>query len=311
MTQIPRFGLPNIDLSYPSLSIDSSYGQTIQVQCFRTQLVKRYLIQGVLGSLSGGTSPAWNISASNPLVSHVSVQADNNPIVDADTQLLQFYEQVVTNDTPDGLHFSVRVSDVSLRTQEEIEATGLPAYSFNQIIMNISIPALSALTTGSPTASSGTTLYLTEESVPRSAVSFKPILVKHLQVTASQALSGTNDNVTALSQDGLYAQVFLYADTGSTGYSAPTDSAIQRISLILNSTSKIRDSYWTALKNQLKAITGFAPPTGVSALIFKEGYDANKMLDLRDTRRVTSVDLQTVTTQANVRLVLYKIEYFA
>jgi hypothetical protein len=309
LADLPLVNLHVLDVSYPPIVLDSAYGTQVQVVLNRTQLVKAYNLVVILGSLSGGTSPAWTVSGSNPIVSHVNIQADNNVFFDADYQTVANEEAWMANDTPDGKHLRVRMCDTDLRTSQDLLITGFASWGFNQVIMTLTIPALSSLTSGSPTGTSGTTLYITETSAPRAQVSFKPILVKRLQVSASMPLLGQNDLVTFLSQDGSYSRALLYCDTGSSGYAAPSDTAISRLKIIVNSLTTVRDSYWQVLKAQGQAITGFALNAGYAPLVFKPSRDASQLFNIKDTRTITNVDLQPTTTVANARLVMLKTEY--
>jgi hypothetical protein len=309
MPQLPSVQLHELDVSYPAVVLDSAYGTQVQVSLNRTQLVKSYNLIVVLGSLSGGTSPAWTVSGSNPIISHVNISADNNVFFDGDYQIVANEEAWMTNDTPDGKHLRVRMCDTDLRSGEDLLITGFPSFSYNQVILTVTIPALSALTSGSPTGTSGTTLYITETSAPRSQVNFKPLVVKRLMVAQTMPLSGQNDLVTILSQDGSYSRIFAYCDTGASGYSAPSDSAIQRLKIIVNSLTTVRDSYWQVLKAQGQATTGFSLATGYAPIIFKPQKEASQLFNIKDTRAITSVDLQALTTVANARLVILKTEY--
>lgn len=310
MSQIQTYQLPTIDLTYPAVTLDNAYGTTVQIPLYRTQLVRDYILSVTQGTLNGGTSPTWATSSSKPLITHVRVEANNNVIFDADAQMIQFYEQWVEDDSPDGLHWKIRIADVDLRTKQSIDATGMPSYSFNQVIMSVTVDTLADQTTGSPTSTTGTTLSITEESAPRSAVTFQPLLVKHLQISTSLSTNGVNDLTSFLSQDGAYSSMLMYADTGSSGYAAASDSAISKVALILNSTMKVRDAYWTALKAQNQNVTGVKPATGVSAFVFKDQLQASKLLNLKNTAQITNVDLQATTTVSSCRIVALKTEYF-
>ncbi len=73
MSSLPRLNLAKKTSTYPAISLDQDYGQTITVDLYRVDLVHDYVFSIVLGTLSGGTSPAWTVSASNPLITALTI----------------------------------------------------------------------------------------------------------------------------------------------------------------------------------------------------------------------------------------------
>src|SRR5487761_2405579 len=308
---LSMLNLPKLELAYPQITVDGTYGAVISTQLFRTQFINAYELQFVEGTFVGGTSPAWAISGTAPVITHVSLTVDNETIFDADYQMIANYEQLISGKTPDGEAFTVRISDINFsQGKAEIEITGLPSWKFNQIIMLLTINSLANITTGAPTGTSGSAIQLVERGSPRaSAQGVTPVVVKHLQVAQTLPITGINDLTQYLSQDGKYKDVFLYVDTG-TAYAAPSDTAVSRLKLVINSTTTVKDSYWQAMKAAARAITGQLPGTGYNLISFMPDNTPSKLLALNNVQAITNVDLQATTTVGTARMVAFKVEYF-
>ncbi|MFP3209295.1 MAG: hypothetical protein RXR82_06320 [Nitrososphaeria archaeon] len=312
MSSLPRYNLPKKTSTYPSLPLDNSYGQTITVDLYRVDLVHSYIFNVVLGSLSGGSSPAWNVSATNPLITHVSIYGDNEPIFDADYQMFMEEAKLVRNFAPTGTNGMVLLGVRDYMKKGSIfEVTALPSFKFTQLQMRLTIAPLSQVTTGSPTGSSGTTLYLQEEVNPLSVLpKGMPILdTRKLQISTALPLTGVNDLTEFLSKDGAYAAVLFAAMTGSSvNYANLTDSLISELKLEINNQTTIFDDYWNILKAQDQAMLQTAPDTGYALKAFAPEGVLSDFLDLTpsDLKRV---DLKVTTTGTGV-LAALKTEVF-
>jgi hypothetical protein len=305
MSMLAQPQLPQIQVKYPAVILDSTYGTQVQVQLKRTQGVVRYHLQIVEGTLNGGSAPAYNSGATlvgSPIITHVTVEADNTRIFDCDTPLWDQQNYLLSNgsDAADGLHHVIRMADAIANSGGiDLQATLLPTWKFNQIIMTLTINSLSAVTTGAPTSSTGTTLYITEVAVPRAAVTFTPHLVKKLQISTSITQAGDNDLTAFLSQTGAYKSLLVFTGSNSAffdgnsahGYGSGVGQAVVDYQQIkLNDLIIDKDTYTAVAIQALKAIYGVAPSTGYSGFVWMDDTTVEKMLNLANTKLVTAVD---------------------
>ena len=69
---IPQVHLKEIKTAYKNQIVaDNLYGTTYSFSLNRNNPILKYNLTFVEGTLSGGTSPAWNISAQNPAITHI------------------------------------------------------------------------------------------------------------------------------------------------------------------------------------------------------------------------------------------------
>jgi len=312
MSSLPRLNLPKKTTTYPALPLDSDYGQTITLDLYKVDLVHSYIFNVVLGTLSGGSSPAWTVSASNPLITHVSIYGDNEPIFDADYQMFMEESKITRNYAPNGTNGMILLGVRDLAKKGLLfEVTGLLAPEFTQLQMKLTIAALSAVTSGSPTGSSGTTLYLQEEANPLSVLpKGMPVMdVRKLQISTALTLTGDNDLTEFLSKDGAYADLLLAAMTGTAvNYANLSDSLISKIKLEINNQITIFDDYWSILKAQDQAMLQNAPDAGYALKAFAPEGIMSDFLDLtpEDLKRV---DFKVTTSGTGV-LAALKTEVF-
>jgi len=312
MSSLPRLNLPKKTTTYPSLPLDSDYGQTITLDLYKVDLVHSYIFNVVLGSLTGGTSPAWNVSGNNPLITHVSIYGDNEPLFDADYQMFMEESKITRNYAPNGTNGMILLGVRDLAKKGLLfEVTGLPAFRFTQLQMKLTIAALSAVTSGSPTGSSGTTLYLQEEVNPLSVLpKGMPVMdVRKLQISTALTLTGVNDLTEFLSKDGAYADLLLAAMTGTAvNYANLSDSLISELKLEINNQITIFNDYWAILKAQDQAMLQNAPDAGYALKAFSPEGIMSDFLDLtpEDLKRV---DFKVTTSGTGV-LAALKTEVF-
>jgi hypothetical protein len=286
--------MPNtITVTYPPVNLDSAYGQTISVSLKKTNAVVKYSLAVSLGTLSGGTSPAWTVSGSNPIITHVRIEADNDVIVDVDTDLLMQLDKLYFLRSQDGLTYNVELVDRDLKTLEAIVNTVFKAWAFTEVKMYLTIAPLSSITSGGPTGSSGTTLYLQEEVYLREQIAFPTFIVKRLQISASLGVSGDNYLTTFLPQTGAYKLVLLQVKDSSNALS---DSVVTKISLTLNDIYKIFEKYYKLLKQENATLFNTSPDAGYVAIVFMDTADFSKLLYLADTQAIKSVLVDFVTS---------------
>jgi hypothetical protein len=295
---MPAIPSPEVSMKtnkYPIQPLDSAYGTTIKISLYKTDAVVYYDLVAVLGTLSGGTSPAWTVSASNPLITHITVKADNTTYFDADAQLIQEYEKLARNFSPNGLSFPVSMADTDYSSGTYIMSTIFPSYRFSQVDLYLTIAPLGTVTSGSPTASSGTNLYIVEHVVPRPLVNFT--LYPNMKLQVSTNLSATGDNYLTdfIARDGLYHSIMFAAATAQ-GYSNLSDSVINYITLKLNNLYEVTDTYWAQLKNATRSLFQITPDTGYAVLSFMKKNDSSTLLDLSDPNAVKSATLKVNTS---------------
>ncbi len=287
---------------YPSVGLDSSYGTTVTISLDKVDMVYEYVISVALGTLSGGTSPAWNVSASNPIIQHVKIEYDNDTFVDLDSPLLQEYLKVTANFSPNGLIFRIPVADLNYITKKYFEGTGQPTYNYTQLKMYLTIAPLSSITSGSPTGSSGTTLYLQEKVLRRIDAPAVVLNVKYVQLQKQLGQVGDNDLTDFLPRVGAYKTLMYFASSSQpslnsfSNYGTGTDSLINYLELILNGRFKVTESYWNLLKQEDLAEFNVSPDAGYALQAFMKDDTINNMLYLGDTNAITEVDVKANTS---------------
>ena len=310
MAKIPNTAFPRVPVRYPAIILDNAYGTTQQVLLKRTQGVIEYNVSVVEGTLSGGTSPAWTVDMGNPIVSKFQIEADNTVIHSYDAYMAEEYEKLTSGRIPDGLSFILKMVDVDYHSKgRDIETTLFPSYAFSQSFLNLTIPALSTLTSGSPTSSSGTTLYVTEYSVPRSLINFKPLLVKKLESSVALSQTGDNNQYTLLPQTGAYKALLFFINTGSSQkFSSGSNSVVDYFTLRLNDVITDTDAYTSALRSANNALFGVQLDTGFFMRVYMDDDETSKLLALGNTQAITGIDLNLHTTTTGFATVL-KIIY--
>jgi hypothetical protein len=299
-TRLPDVSFPTTPVRYPAIIVDSYWGTTQQVQLKRTQGVQEYDITFVEGTLAGGTTPAWAQSKLLPLVAHWRIDADNTTIHDADAQLDEEYEWLSRGITPDGLNFVLTMCDVDYHTGNLLEHSIFPSFAFSQNVLSITFPALASVTTGTPTSSTGTTMYITEVAVPRSLMTFKPLLVKRLQTSATLSATGDNIFATLLPQTGAYKSALFFISTSSSvsyaNYANGSNTICDYIRLRLNDIVTDTEAWFGTLRSQDQVTFQRTPDTGYAMRVWMGDNDTSKLLALGDTTTVTGVELDVHTT---------------
>lgn len=264
----------------------------IQIPLKLTQAVVEYDVVVTEGAFVGGTTPAWTISGTNPSISHVTIKADEDTRHDYDTQMIQEYVKETKGFAADGINFQLEMVDMDFHTGEQILSTVFPSWYFNQVILYLTVPAISTIASGTPT-SGALTISLQEVSVPRALINFVPLRVKKLQIAKSYTLTGDNFDTQFLAQTGAYKAILFAVSTG-TQYGTPSDAQVSEVKLTLNDTALIRDNLWSLLKRYQQTVTSYVPSTGFAMQIYMQDAEATRLLNLADTVRIKSVQMDFV-----------------
>ena len=300
MPSLIHMNLPTHSFKYHTISLDGTYGTTIQIKLNTVNLVKEYLINIAAGALNGGTSPTWNISGSNPLVTHVTVKGDNQTFYDADYSMLAEELKDFNGFSPSGTNFWIKMGLQDILNQGKLfESTVFPSYMFNQVYLYLTIAPLAAVTTGSPSSTTNSTLFLSEIDIDRADVDFPILRTVKLQFTANQAITGENHNTSLMSLDGLYAYVLVRATT---------ENDISYLKLLINSSKIEFDSYWYSLKAENSSVMKVMPSQGYAYLLFSEDGSIDKMLALDNPNALKSVDFVIDTTVSPTITTFFKTE---
>lgn len=280
---------------YPSVNLDGQYGQTVSIDAYVVNGVVDYLISVTEGSLTGGTSPAWTVSGSNPIITHITVKANNSTIRDYDSQMINNYMSVVRNSAFNGLSFSIPMTDIQYTSKKRIYNTLFPSYAYSQVKILLTIAPLSQITSGSPSGSTGTTLYLNEVSLKREQVTFKLFAFKQLQVNTALNLTGDNDLTNLLAVDGYYKSLMFMSSTAQN-YTDASDSIINYIDLIMNISDVLKDEYWVSMKQENENLFGRSMPPGYAMMNFMEDNDFSQLLPLANPVVTKSANLKVNTS---------------
>jgi len=314
MPEIPIVSLMKKTVPYPQIVLDDKYGTTFAIDLFRTDAIRKYVFSITEGTLNGGSSPAWTVSGTNPIITHVQIKADNDTIYDIDTIPSQNLYTLLHSGSFNGLNYNIQLTDIDYQSKKEFELTVFPSYAYNQVKMYITVAPLSQITSGSHTSTTGTVMNLVEYDIDRSSVNFPPLRVKKLQFATTLSINGENDLTTFLSQDGSYKDLMLIAQSSQPStaglYPNTSDSLISKIGIIINNAYYPYSSYWSAIKQENQAIFGNSMPTGFVDLVFMPDNEASNLLSLFDVNAIKNVNLKINTTASGVYLTAIKTEYF-
>jgi len=286
-------------IAYPQVPIDDYLGTPQNFKMKTINGIKAYILSFAEGTLSGGSSPAWTISASNPIITHVAIIADNNPIANYDVAQIQEYIWNYTKQAPDGLNFVIPLSDLDSRFDwQYIADTEFPSYDYTDVTLQLTFAPLSALTSGSPTGSSGSTMNYKEDYVLRAQMSKTLSKPRRFQYnTTLTVTNGINDLTSFLPQVGTFKAIQLFVGTAS-GYGSPSNTAVSNVNLLLNQTSRPLATIFGLLRNKTIQTFRRTPSTGFATLLFSPVANG---LNLSNTDVLKNVDLQlNNTTSANV-----------
>jgi len=310
MAKLPQLNLPEITVRYPTsatqnLNSVTSYAFNLK----QTQGVLAYDFVCNEGSLVGGTTPLWAAAFATPIVTHVKIAADNDTIVDVDVPLLSELQYLMTHVKPDGTFFTVEMCDRDWHTGLLMPISLFPSWIYNQIQCTLTFNTVANITSGSPTTTP-ITIDVTERDIPRASVNFKPLRKKLLQVSSALTLTGNNDLTSFLAQTGAYKGLVLFSTSSSSSpYSNAAATNINTFDLILNDTATVRSDSWTPLIKATQNLFQVAPDSGYVVMAFMPGAEASQLLDLRNTQKITSVDLRVNTAGGSDFLYCLRVVY--
>jgi len=284
---------------YSPVNIDDDWGSTIDIDLKNTDLVQDYDLVVVPGTLSGGTSPAYSYSYLNPVVQSVKVQGDNNTYLSADVpQLNEMLKLVRGVSTPSGTSVKIHMNALDFSTRKYLKAFSYPSYAFVNNTMQITLPPLSQITTGSPTGTSGSQLYLTEHVVSRQSVDFKLFPFKMLKISSSLGLTGDNDLTNYLSTDAYYQALLHFVSTSQGSYTSGSNSTINYMDLILNNEINLFSDYYYNIQSGNLNEFGTSPDTGFALQTFMNDTDLSDLLNLSSSIVNKTVNLKVNTFES-------------
>ena len=290
-----------LKFSYPQLPLDNTYGTQVTIPLKRNNLIQKYLGVVTLGALQGGTSPAWSVSGSNPLITHITVTADNDVLLDMDTDMLNEINKLGFLWTPDGLTYRIDMTDIDFENSKNVDGTEFPSYAYNNITLTLTIAPLSQVTSGSPTGSSGTTFSLVEyASVYPNTIPL--VKVKKLQAEYNLNATGLNQVVPSpfYTLQGAYKLILYKFLSGGVG----SDSAISKMKLTINDNNIIYDEYYSTKKADVNQLFNIPLDAGFIADVYMAGADdPSQMLVLLNPQvtRVIEQDITTTTSPVTVK----------
>jgi len=293
--------------SYPQVVLDGTYGTQVTIPLKRNNLVQKYVGVVTLGTLQGGTTPAWTVSGSNPLITHVTVTADNDVLLDMDTDMLEELVKLGFLFTPDGLTYRIDMTDIDFENSRNVDGTEFPSYNYNNITLTLTIAPLSQVTSGSPTGSSGTVFSLVEYASVYSQ-SIPLVKVKKLQNTISNLVQGLNQVVPSpiYTLQGAYKLV-LYKVLASN---SPSDSAISKMKLVINDNNILYDEYYNVKKADNNQLFNISLDTGFVADVYMpDAKDPSKLLVLLNPQITRVIEQDITTTVSGVSIKAVKIIY--
>jgi hypothetical protein len=312
--------LPETVYAYP-IPLDTisnttaKFGTTQTYQLKRTQGVLRYTIICSALTLSGGTTPTSTVSATNPAVTNVQVQADDDTLFSVDMIPWLEYQRLITGQiaAQTGFEFDIDMADVDYRRRGALlPATLLRSFQYAQVQMNVAYPAIATITSGSPTTYS-MTVNLTETDINRDLIDKLPVfVVKKLQATQTGTnASGTNDLTQAFPQTGLLKAAFFSTQTAaSVTYANLSDTELTNMKLILNDSFNETSTTWLMLKRQNRSLFGSNPGAGFALKVWSDTCETGKLLNISDTQKVTSVDLQVTEALGNAAFTIGVLRIF-
>ena len=298
---------------YSPLNVDNYWGSTVDIDLKNTDLVTDYDLVIVPGTLDGGSSPAYTDTYLNPLVSSVKLEADNDTRVSADVPQLNELRRLVRNISGmSGSQIKIPMTALDFSKKTYIKETGFPSYSFVNNILHVTLPPLSQVTSGSPTGTTGSTLYLVERDIMRSSVDFKLFKYKMLKISSALSLTGDNDLNNYLATDAFYQALLHFAYTSQTApiYSSEgSNSLIKYMDLIINNSTYLFEDYYATLQADNQSEYGRAPDTGFALQQFMDTDNPSDLLNLSSSVVNKNVNLK-VNTSASGYLSTLKMVMF-
>ena len=298
---------------YSPIVIDSDWGSTIDIDLKNTDLVTSYDLVVVPGTLDGGTSPAYTDTFLNPLISSIKLDADNDTMISADVPQLNELRKLVRNVSGlTGSAIKVPMTALDFSKKTYIKETAFPSYAFVNNIMHVTLPPLSQVASGSPTGTTGSTLYMVERDISRESVDFKLFQYKMLKISQALNIVGNNDLTNYLATDSFYQALLHF---GYTSQTAPiyanngSNSLINYIDLIINNKVSLFEDYFATLQSDNQQEYGVVPDTGFALQQFMDSDNPVDLLNLSSAVTNKNVNLK-VNTSASGYLSTLKMVMF-
>ena len=305
--------MTKISHKYSPINIDSLWGSTFDVKLKNTDLVTDYDVVVTPGTLDGGSSPAYTYTYLNPIVSNVKVEADNDTFISADVPQLNELRYIIRNIKGlSGASFKIPMCMADFSKKSYIKETAFPSYAFVNNTMHVTLPPLSQITSGSPTGTTGSTLYLTERDIPRQQVDFKLFRYKMLKIASDLSLTGDNDLTNYLATDSFYQAMLHFSATSQTApmYSADgSNSLINYMDLIINNSTYLFEDFFATMRSDNQNNFGIEPDTGFALQEFMSGENPTDMLNISSSVVNKNVNLK-VNTSASGCLSTLKMVVF-
>ena len=285
---------------YSPIVIDNDWGSVIDIDLENTDLVTDYDLVVVPGTLDGGTSPAYTDTYLNPLVQSVKLEADNDTMISADVPQLNELRMLVRNVTGlTGTSFKIPMTAMDFSKKTYIKETGFPSYAFVNNVLHVTLPPLSQVTSGSPTGTTGSTLYLVERDISRASVDFQLFKYKMLKISSSLGITGDNDLTNYLATDAFYQAMLHFGYTSQTApiYSSEgSNSLISYMDLIINNSVYLIEDFYSTMQADNQAEFGKAPDTGFALQVFMNDDNPSDLLNLSSAVVNKNVNLKVNTT---------------
>ena len=285
---------------YSPIVIDNDWGSVIDIDLKNTDLVTDYDLVVVPGTLDGGTSPAYTDTYLNPLVQSVKLEADNDTMISADVPQLNELRMLVRNVTGlTGTSFKIPMTAMDFSKKTYIKETGFPSYAFVNNVLHVTLPPLSQVTSGSPTGTTGSTLYLVERDISRASVDFQLFKYKMLKISSSLGITGDNDLTNFLATDAFYQGMLHFGYTSQTApiYSSEgSNSLINYMDLIINNSVNLFEDFYSTMQADNQAEFGKAPDTGFALQVFMNDDNPSDLLNLSSAVVNKNVNLKVNTT---------------
>ena len=287
---------------YSPIVIDSDWGSTIDVDLKNTDLVTDYDFVVVPGTLSGGTSPAYTYTYLNPVVSSIKIEADNDTFVSADVPQLNELRYLVRNiQGLTGDSFKVPMTAVDFSKKSYIKETAFPSYAFVNNVAHITLPPLSQITSGSPTGTSGSTLYITERDISRASVDFSLFRYKMLKISSALSITGDNDLTNYMATDSFYQAMLHFAYSAQTApiYSGEgSNSLVNYMDLVINNSTYLFEDFFATMRSDNHMNYGRLPDTGFALQEFMNSDNPTDLLNLSSAVVNKNVNLKVNTSAA-------------
>lgn len=301
--------LPTRQVPYPDKNVDALYGSTVEIDLNTVNALVALTISFLGGTLTGGTSPAWTLKQTatpyNLAITHITIKADNETVKDFDTVMKLEEEMLDSASLPYASDSStapiqsitIGLADYDEKLAEFVQHTSLQAWRVSNLQLYLTIAALTSITSGTPTGTSGSVIRVTEEVIDRGIYPKIPqILAEELQTNFNLAATGDNDYST-LPKTGAIKRMLIFVGGTSAGASG-SDSLVDAIKVIRNATDYLFNQQWYNLKSANKKAYGIAPDIGFVMLRFVKHGNIGQALKTNDPDVVKSLDIDFHTASA-------------